>query len=185
MIELDDELAEAVCSLSWIRIDWLCGLGIPRQTILNLPLSVGVTKAKISPDGFYVPDDDGVDVVIVAEGQPEPPIWDGLDDLIAFQPKNPMCWWRRRGDVQILGTHNLQRRSLSPIVIHENPLSFLRAGARGVCIVDWRIDPERLAAAGPLEAESPRLANRLRRRAQEAAATRLTITVTEGNRHAA
>jgi hypothetical protein len=185
MIDLYDELADAVTNLSQTRIYWLCSLGIPRQTILDLPLMVGRTKAQTSPDGFYQPNDDGTDMVIVAEGQPEPPIWDGIDDLIAFEPGDPGRWYRRRGHIQVLGGHNFRRDRVFPLTIHETPLSYLRAGARGICIIDWRLDPETLMSAGPIEVESARLANRMKQRAREAAAYRLTISVTEGNRHAA
>jgi hypothetical protein len=185
MIDLIDELADAVCSLSWTRIDWLCGLGVPRQTILAHPLMIGVAKVQTSPDGFYEPGDDGTDAVIIAEGRPAPPIWDGLDDLIAFQPEAPGRWWRRRGEVKILGGHNLRHGSTLPVIVHENPLSFLRGGARGVCVIDWRINPEVLVSTGPLEAESKQLESRLRQRAREAAAERFSIAVTERSSHAA
>jgi hypothetical protein len=179
MITLRDELAEAVCNLPPATINRLRSFGIPESVILGEPLRLGVAKVQASATGFYEPNDDGASVLIVAEGQPAGPIWDTLDDLIAFKPQAPERWWRRRGEVQILGAYSIRPEPVFPLTIHETPLGWLQSGARGICIVDWSFDPERLLYAGPIEIESDRLKARLERRIQQAALAKFDISVRE------
>ena len=86
---------------------------------------------------------------------------------------------RRRGEVQILGSNNIRTKPVFPLTLHDTPLSWLQAPARGVCVIDWRVDPERFLHAGPIEAETPSLKARLERRIQSAALAKLDITVSE------
>jgi hypothetical protein len=177
MIDLQDELADAVCNLPPATIDRLRSYGI--SVIFDLPLMVGVATVQTYPSGFYEPRDGGDVAVIVAAGHPEGPIWDTLDDLIAFRPTEPSRWWRRLGEVQVLGSGNIRPEPVFPLTLHDNPLSWLQAGASGVCVIDWRIDPERFLHAGPIEAESPSLKARLERRIQSAALARFDISICE------
>ena len=146
---------------------------------------IGVAKVQTFPSGFYEPNDDGDNVLIAAEGRPASPIWDTLDDLIAFDPKAPGRWWRRHGEVQFLGGYNIRVEPTFPLTIHETPLSWIQAGAQGLCIVDWSFDPERFLYAGPLEVESDQLKARLEKRIRQAAAERFEIVVPKEIRNAA
>ena len=184
-VDLGAELADAVCNLPPTTITRLRCFGIPESVILDLPLMIGVAKVQTFPSGFYEPSEDGDPAVIIAEGWPEPPIWDVIEDLIAFKPQEPGRWWRRRGEVQLLGTYNIRPEPVFPLTIHETPLSWLQAGAHGVCIVDWSIDPERLLCAGPLEVESDQLKARLERWIRQAAFEKFEIAVPRNIRHAA
>lgn len=85
MIDLYDELAQAVCNLPPATIDRLRSYGIPEAVILGLPLMVGVAKVQTFPSGFYEPvgDLNVEDACIAAAGQTEGPIWETLEDLIA------------------------------------------------------------------------------------------------------
>ena len=88
-----------------------------------------------------------------------------VHDLIAFRPDATGRWWRRRGDVDLLGANNITPWRLSPLVIHETPLSWLQAGANGIVIINWGLDPiARLGGTGYLETETPALKRRLERR---------------------
>jgi hypothetical protein len=176
---LEDELAAAVCNLPPATIGRLRSFGIPESVIFDLPLMVGVAKVQTLPSGFYEPNDVGAPAVIVAAGLPAPPIWDTLDDLIAFRPQDPGRWWRCRGEVQVLGSGNIRPEPVFPLTLHDTPLSWLQAGASGVCVIDWRVDPERFLYAGPIEAESPSLKARLERRIQSAALAKFNISVSE------
>ncbi len=176
---LEDELAAAVCNLPLATITRLQCFGIPDSAIFGLPLMIGVAKVQTSPSGFYEPNDDGENVVIVGEGLRAGPTWATLDDLIAFRPQDPGRWWRRRGEVQVLGSSNIRPEPVFPLILHDTPLSWLQARARGVCVIDWRVDPERFLYAGPIEAESPTLKARLRRRIQSAALAKFQISVSE------
>ena len=179
MIDLHDELAAAVCNLPPATIGRLRSFGIPEAAIFDLPLMVGVAKVQTFPSGFYELNDVGASAVIVAAGRPAPPIWDTLDDLIAFRPQDPGRWWRRRGEVQVLGSGNIRPEPVFPLTLHDTPLSWLQSGASGVCVIDWRVDPERFLYAGPVAAESPSLKTRLERCIQRAALAKFDISVSE------
>ena len=99
--------------------------------------------------------------------------------MIAFKPAEPGRWWRRLGEVQILGAQNIRPEPVFPLTLHDTPLSWLQAGARGVCVIDWRVDPERFLYAGPIAAESPSLKARLEQRIQNAALAKFDICVSE------
>jgi hypothetical protein len=80
--------------------------------------------------------------------------------------------------VTLLGAYNMTPWKLSPTTIHETPLSWLQAGATGICIVDWGFDPlSALLSAGDLVAETPALKARLERRIVEVALGSFQITV--------
>ena len=179
MIDLREELADAVCNLPPETIGRLRSFGIPESVIFDPPLMVGVAKVQTFPSGFYEPNGDGVDAVVVAVGRRLDLIWDTLDDLIAFNPAEPGRWWRRLGDVQVLGSENIAPEPVFPLRLYDTPLSWLQAGARGVCVIDWRVDPERFLYAGPIEAETSSLKARLERRIQSAALAKFNITVSE------
>ncbi len=183
-VNLGAELAAAVCNLPPTTIDRLRSFGIPDSVILGEPLMIGVDKVQASHSGFYEPNDESDNALIVAEGWPAGPIWDTLDDLIAFRPQDPGRWWRRRGDVQFLGAYNIRSEPVFPLTIHETPLSWLQAGAQGICIVDWSFNPERLLCAGPLEAESDQLKTRLERRIRQSAVEKFQVAVKGDVRHA-
>ena len=179
MIDLHDELVAAVCNLPPATIGRLRSFGIPEAAIFDLPLMVGVAKVQTFPSGFYEPNDVGAPAVIVAAGLPAPPTWDTLDDLIAFRPQDPQRWWRRRGEVQVLGSGNIRPEPVFPLTLHDNPLSWLQAGARGVCVIDWRVNPERFLYAGPIEAKTSSLKARLEQRIQRTALAKFDISVCE------
>lgn len=184
-VELAVELADAICNFPPPTIDSLRNRNIPDSVIFGEPLTIGVLTVQTFPDGFYEPHEDGENALIVATGTPAAPIWITLDDLIAFDPETPGRWWRRRGEAQILGMHNIRREPVFPLQIHETPLSWLQAGAKGICIIDWSFNPERLLFAGPLQVESDRLKERLEQRIRDAAVERFQIIVPEDHRYAA
>ncbi len=163
-----------------------CELGIPNRVTFGVRPLVGIGHIVPHSSGLFEFHDDGDLGLIVPEGEPEVPGWAWIDDLIAFMPDNPSRWWRRRGEVDLLGAANITPWRLSPLVIYETPLSWLQAGADGICVVDWAIDPiARLVGTGYLEAETPALKRRLERRIQEVALASFDIAVMEEARHAA
>ncbi len=177
-MSLADEFSAAVCNLTPQRIGWLRGFGIPDSAIFVEPLKIGVANVQTFPSGFYEPSDDGNPAVIVAEGWPEPPIWDVIEDLIAFLPQDPGRWWHRRGEVQLLGAYNIRSEPVFPLALRETPLSWLQAGTAGVCVIDWSLDPiARLP--GYLKVDSPQLKSRLERRIQQAALSLFDVSVCE------
>jgi hypothetical protein len=153
-------------------------MGIPNRIIFGARHHVGVAPIVTHSDGLFELHDDGEAAVIVPEGVPEWPAWDEIHDLIAFKPEDPSRWWRRRGDVDLLGASNIIPWRLSPLTIQETPLSWLQAGAKGICIVNWGLDPfTALLRGGDLVTESPALKAQLKRRITEAALEPVKITV--------
>ncbi len=170
MIDLRDELADAVTSIPPKRLAYLTGLGIPEDFICSGPHQVGFASIETNGD-FYEPADDGDLAIIVAEIR-------GVEvtDLVAVNPQAPSRWHLRRGDVEILGGEHLGER-VFPTMIHPNPLRWLQSGGNGICIVNWSFDPlARLAFAGRLKAPL-HIKHRLEKRIREAAAELFDIEV--------
>ena len=186
MIDLVDEFALTTDGVTPILVEHFQRMGIPNRIIYAPRHYIGAAHITTTSVGLFEFHDDGERALIVPEGVPEWPGWDAIHDLIAFRPSRPDRWWRRRGDVDLLGVDNITPWQLSPLVIHETPLSWLQAGADGICIVDWALDPiARLGVVGHLEAENQVLKRQLERRIQEVALASFDISVMEEARHAA
>ena len=176
-VDLHDELAAAVCNLPPATITRLQCFGIPESVIFGLPLMVGVARVQTFPSGFYEPNDNGEYAVIVGAGQRADPVWDTLDDLIAFKHSEPGLWWRRLGAIQVLGVESIRPEPVFLLRLYDTPLSWLQSGPQGVCVVDWRVDPNVLV--GPIEAESPSLKVRLEQRIRSTALAKFQISISE------
>ena len=153
-------------------------LGIPDRVTFGVRPLIGLGRIVAHSTGLFEFHADGDLALIVAEGVPECPGWAEVHDLIAFKPKDPSRWWLRRGEVDLLGAYNMTPWKLSPTTIHETPLSWLQAGADGVCIIDWTCSPaDVLLGAGELRAESHSLKAKLERRIVEVALGSFQVTV--------
>ena len=178
MADLDHEFALTTDGVTPPLVGRFQRWGIPGRVIFGARHYMGVSRIVTHSSGLFEFHDDGELAVIVAEGEPEWPGWAWIDDLIAFKPDDPSHWWRRRGAVVLLGAYNMTPWKLSPTTIHKTPLSWLQAGATGICIVDWGFDPlSALLPAGDLVAETPALKARLERRITEAALEPFKITI--------
>ncbi len=177
----DDLLAELAHTQDPLGPTWYArfrDLGIPDRVIFGVRPLIGVGRIVTHSDGLFEFHDHGEVAVVVPEGEPESPGWAVVPDLIAFKPSEPGRWWLRRGQVDLLGAYNMTHWRLSPTTVHETPLSWLRAGADGVCIVDWTCDPaDVLLGAGELRAESEALNAKLKSRIVEVALESIQITV--------
>ena len=180
MADLDREFALASDGVTPLLIERFQQMGISNRIIYGPRHYLGAARVVTASDGLFEFHDAGEIAIVVPEGEPEWPGWAWIDDLIAFKLDSPERWWRRRAEVDLLGTSNITPWRLSPLTIHDTPLSWLQAGADGVAIVDWGLDPiARLGGAGHLEAETWALKHRLKRRVQEVALAAFDITVTE------
>ncbi len=179
----DDLLAELAHTQDPLGPTWYARfreLGFPDRVIFGVRPLIGVGRIVTHSDGLFEFHDDGEVALVVPEGEPESPGWAVVPDLIAFKPSEPGRWWLRRGQVDLLGAYNMAPWKLSPTTIHETPLSWLRAGADGICIVDWGLDPATaLLPAGDLVAETPALEARLECRITEAALEPFKIAVAQ------
>ena len=70
------------------------------------------------------------------------PIWAGecCLDILALDPHNASRWWTQTDIVPVLAPEEIARCAIldEPLDIHASPLEWLRAGARGTVILDWR-----------------------------------------------
>ena len=186
MADLDREFALATDGISPLVLERFRQWNIPPRIIYGPRHYIGVARIVTTSDGLFEPHEDGEHALIVPEGVPEWPAWDEIYDLIAFKPDDPARWWRRRGDANLLGASNMTNWRLAPLCIHETPLSWLQAGADGICVINWGLDPlAHLVGAGHLEAETPMLKDRLERRIKEVALAGFNIAVMQEVRHAA
>ena len=163
-------------------------LGIPNSAIFGDRALVRVARIVTHSDGFFDFHDEGEPAIIVPEGEPEVPGWAEIDDLVAFKPTDPGNWWLRRGAVDLLGAYNIRPWKLAPTRIFESPLSWLKAGGNGVCILNWALNPGSvLLGAGHLQVESLALKTRLESRIKEAALApfHIKVATTPEARHAA
>ncbi len=128
---LNELMAALGGAMTQQHVDRLLELGVPAATTIICGM------AKISADGaFYVPDDDGIDAVIV-------PCLDGeiVVDLLAFALDKPAKWWTRLGAHWALGGDALDRLWLDDrLRIHRTPINWLRGGAQpnAAVVLDWR-----------------------------------------------
>jgi hypothetical protein len=144
-VVIHDEFSQAVCSLTPVRVRALRDAGIPES-----PHVVGVADITTGPGGHFDFHESGRLAVILPCGE-----WDGVDwvleDLVAFHLDRPDRWWLRRGGATVLGVVNTF--TIEPRTLHATPLDWLKAGACGLCILDWTGNPvDRLAGAGHLHA---------------------------------
>ena len=62
-----------------------------------------------------------------------------LVDLVAVDVDHPERFWRRRGHAVVLGNVFLEiaGQELEPVPVFRTPLSWLRSGGAGICVLDW------------------------------------------------
>ena len=62
-----------------------------------------------------------------------------LVDLVAVDVDHPDHFWRRRGEALVLGSAYLEiaGQEGEPITVFKTPMSWLKAGGAGICILDW------------------------------------------------
>ncbi|GEO82016.1 hypothetical protein [Pararhodospirillum oryzae] len=120
---------------------------------------------------------------------PEPPLADidspewptpELFDLVVFRPDQPGRWWSKNESVLLNGSE-VERATFfeDPLVIHPDPLEWMRAGGQGVVILDWgRFLPLHVGGPSRLVCTTLPLAERLDR-ALRAPPRRFQIEVIE------
>ena len=112
--------------------DWLVELGIERN--LTGVHALGVTRAATA-GREWDPNPDGRPVVTL-------PIWSGDScvDILALSPVDAGKWWRRTDIAPVLGPEEIARCGFfdAPLHVRDNPLEWLRAGATGVVVLDWK-----------------------------------------------
>lgn len=90
-----------------------------------------------------------------------------LLDLIAFRLETPRSFWTYDGAAAMLGQWNLEHAQYyeEPLLIHECPLDWLRAGCSGVVILEWKdFWPFTLAGIPALRCSSDDFGRRIKAR---------------------
>lgn len=137
--------ADAVTDLHHRRLE---ALGVPRDWLRDpmAPTRYGVARATLRGDGTWEPADTGGTPVLVL---PEPPLalvtdpaWPVLDlsDLIALRTDAPGRWWFRTRHTALLNADAPLEAMYrdQPLILHPDPLAWMRAGGAGAVVLDWR-----------------------------------------------
>lgn len=133
---------------------------------------VGIVAAETSHSGSWQPYESGRQLLVS-------PVVHGtvknleIYDIVAWDPSEPDRLWHRTGNGVVLNpdavfTAALEQRwedeaaAIGSLRIFENPLSWLRAGCKGVVILDWRrCIPLHLSNITDVRCETDDLARRL------------------------
>ena len=116
---------------------------------------IAIVGCRFDGCGYFKIGGDILSVVIEVRGD------DGetVVDLLAWRVEDPLIFATAMGAAALLG-HNLLNPATwafgSALAVHRRPLDWVKAGARGVVILDHRLAPFALGQAlGHLEAEDP------------------------------
>ena len=139
--------------------DFWIGCGMP-----------GIATIKPNPGGLFEFAENGLAAVIVPAYDTIPGLLgadaerhvEELRDLVAVDIDRPDRFWHRRGKAVILGNAYLEiaGHECEPVPVFKNPLTWLRSGGAGVCILDWSWTRDLLLDL-ELVAEGVELGNRL------------------------
>jgi len=166
--ELLIEWERANARLSLSNFDRLQSLGVPSSVWSGGASLVGAARILEADSDRYVPGDTGpaTCVVPVFDGGPVGELW-ALHELVAFTLDQPSRWWLRKGNGVLLGPDwpdYLTTLGNDPLPLFDNPLSWLRGGGSGSCVVDWSAHlPLYLGNVKDIVCESSELASRLYR----------------------
>jgi hypothetical protein len=155
-VDLMGEFKPAVRACTDADVARFEGLGLPCETLPRLPIAgiIGAAHVRPGSDGLYEPTEgDGIrawtfPTALVGElHEPE------IEDLLAVAMDRPDRWRLRLGEGEMLGQHEIERRRFGcarrwhrdlldgptddPLHVWRSPLAWLRAGARGVCVLRW------------------------------------------------
>ena len=119
---------------------------LPKDFILGAGMP-GLASIKPTHDGRFEFTEDGLTALVIPCYDTIPGNLDAnaaahvehLVDLVAVDLDHPERCWRRRGDAVVLGNAYLEiaGQECQPITVFKTPLSWLRAGGAGICILDW------------------------------------------------
>ena len=116
--------------------DFLLGCGMP-----------GIASIKPTDDGRFEFTEDGLTAAVIPaydtiagnlDANPERHV-EHLVDLIAVDVDHRTQFWRRCGKALVLGDAYLEiaGQEGAPITVFKTPMSWLKAGGAGICILDW------------------------------------------------
>ena len=136
-----------------VRRLWLDGIGItrikfdlPEDFLLGIGMP-GLATIKPIKGGLFEFTENGLAAVVVPAYDGLPGLLDAnperhvehLVDLVAVDLDRPERFWRRHGKAVLLGNAFLEiaGETCEPVPVFKTPLSWLKAGGAGICILDW------------------------------------------------
>ena len=128
LIDCDAEMSASIAADKSRTDSFLKSIGITPEMVKSAPASVlGHDRVNFISGNFYEPDPSGYTAIIMATNILD----DGsIENLIAFDPENSMKWGSRRGIVESLGHHNIERVQFGvgekKLYIHGNCLTYLK-----------------------------------------------------------
>lgn len=163
------EYAATVRRIEGRHLDHLMSLGAPRDFWDNTG-TPGVGSIRPLQDGSFEFAETGRSVTVLPVYDSETPAWaplehrfEGLLDLLAFDPTRPDCWWLRRGRALLLGSIyvGLALEAGCALPVYSNPMSWIKANAEGLVVLDWEAASDLLLDVGEFVAEDVDLGERI------------------------
>ncbi len=116
--------------------EFYIGAGMPGLATVKLTGAGRFDFADSGPTAVIIPAYDTIPGLL--DANPERHV-EHLVDLVAVDPDRPERHWRRRGEAVVLGAAFLEiaNHEGEPVPVFGTPLSWLRSGGAGVCILDW------------------------------------------------
>lgn len=169
--DLELELDAAVDGLGEDAVALLETAGVPREVLYHHPPLIGVSGIECHQGGLYEPASaDGKNPALLVGCYSRN--W-GLKDIAAFHQVRPGRWWRRRGAADLLGEPEMGCFRVEPLVVHATPIAWLKAGCRGLVLLDHAADPlDVFMGAGPIRTD-PANFRKMKKRVVQVAAAKL------------
>ena len=116
--------------------DFWWGAGLPGLSKINVASCDTFEFAENGRPAVIIPAYDIIPGMI--DANPERHV-EELRDLVAVDVDHPDRFWRRRGEALVLGNAFLEiaGQELEPVPVFSTPISWIRSGGAGVCILDW------------------------------------------------
>ena len=163
------EYAETVRRVEGQHLYSLMSLGAPRDFWINCGAPAPAPIRPL-PEGRFEFTDGGDAAVILPVYDSQTPAWapleqrfEGLLDLLAFDPGDPDRWWLRRGQAVLLGSIyvSLALEARCALPVYSNAPNWLQADGEGVMVLDWAMAPALLCDVEEFLAENVDLGTRL------------------------
>lgn len=135
MANLDTEWREARTAFAWCDYSALLG-SVDKKSLSDALFEIRIGAADIVvKDRRWARLFRGQRAIIVPAHNP----FGEIIDLIAFRMDTPRSFWPLTGMAMALGEDQIDRAAAlgEPLIVHECPLEWLRAGRRGCVVVDW------------------------------------------------
>ena len=122
--------------LADLPADFWTGCGMPGLATVSKFANGRFEFAEDGCEAIILPAYSTIPGLVVASAERQV---DELHDLVAVDLDHPDHFWRRRGEALVLGNAYLEiaGQEGEPVPVFKNPLTWLKAGGGGICILDW------------------------------------------------